>query len=793
MPADIPCEHCGANCGKHPVVWEEKDFCCHGCKQVYQLLNEHNLTQYYGIDENPGIKIELPSHSTKYAFLDKDEIKDKIYEFYEEGIAKVTFYIPSIHCASCIWLLEHLNKLHVGVKQASVNFVRKEYSVSFATAEITLRELVELLVSIHYVPDISLQTLNKKDITSVDKSLIYKIGVAGFIFGNVMLFSLPEYFNGESLGSSLGVFFNYISFVMSVPLVFYSGSDYIISAYKNIRKGIINIDLPIALGLITLFIVTSFEVLTGRGPGYSDSMSGFLFFLLIGRWYQSKTYLSLAFDRDYKSYFPVAVTKVEKGEESSVLLEEIEIGDKLIIRAKELIPADSVLVSGQALIDYSFVTGESTPVKKEIGEPLYAGGIQSSGSIEVKVSKEVKQSHLTQLWNQSEQKGASKNTMVSIIDNISIYFTVIVILIATFGLVYWIFTGTFQQAVLVFTSVLIVACPCALALSLPFSTGNAMRILGSKGFYLKNTSIVERLTKVDTIVFDKTGTITKPDENNVEFIGKDLSNDEITAAVSLSRQSVHPLSNALSKANKEIDPVPVEGFVEVSGRGIYGTVEGKAIKLGTKEYVTGKNAHYENKGTTVHFAVNEKYKGYFIISNKYRTGFGKLIEGLRKKYALFVLSGDNDTEKERLSKFINPDNLFFSQQPMDKMDFIDRLHLQNKTVLMTGDGLNDAGAFMKSDVALSVADDIYHFSPAGDAIIESSKFGKLYSYIKYAKKTMQVVRISFLISFLYNGIGLGFAITGNLSPVVAAILMPVSSVTIVLFATLTTKMMARKL
>ncbi len=793
MSSNIPCEHCGADCGKDVVVWNDKNFCCHGCQQVYQLLNEHKLNQYYGIEKNPGIKIESAAHSNKYAFLDKEEIQDKIYEFNEDGIAKVTFYIPSIHCASCIWLLEQLNKLNKGVKQASVNFIRKEYTVTFATKEISLRELVELLVSIHYIPDISLQTLNKKDITSIDKSLIYKIGVAGFIFGNVMLFSLPEYFNREALGSSLGVFFNYISFVMCVPLVFYSGSDYIISAYKNIRKGIINIDMPIALGLITLFIVTTFEVLSGRGPGYSDSLSGFLFFLLIGRWYQSKTYLSLSFDRDYKSYFPIAVTKVEKGEESSVLLEEIDVDDKLLIRAKELIPADSVLVSGQALIDYSFVTGESAPVRKEIGEPLYAGGIQASGSIVIRVTKEVKQSHLTQLWNQSEQKNTSKSTIVSIIDKISLYFTIAVILIATLGFGFWLFNGTFQQAILVFTSVLIVACPCALALSLPFATGNAMRIMGSKGFYLKNTSIVERLTKVNTIVFDKTGTITKPDESNVEFIGHALKRDELIAAISLSRQSVHPLSNALSKGHDEISSIKVEGFVEMSGRGIFGYAEGRVIKLGTKKFVCGEESLKENSKATVHLSIDNDYKGYFAISNKYRKGFRQLIGDLGKKYRLFVLSGDNDAEKERLSNFFQQENLLFNQQPVDKMNFIGKLQQQGNTVLMTGDGLNDAGAFMKSDVALSVADDIYHFSPAGDAIIESSKFAKLYYFIKYSKRAMQIVRISFLISFLYNGIGLGFAITGNLSPVVAAILMPVSSVTIVLFTTLSTKLIARNL
>lgn len=792
MHAKIPCEHCGADCGKYPVVWEEKNFCCNGCLQVYRLLHENKLYSYYGMEENPGIKVESQAYSNKYAFLDKEEVCQKMYDFYEDPIARVTFYIPSIHCASCIWLLERLDRLNSGVKQGNVDFIKKEYTVIFDTTQITLRELVELLVSIHYIPDISLQTLNKKDITSVNKSLIYKIGVAGFIFGNVMLFSLPEYFNGESLGGALGKFFNYMSFVLTVPLVFYSGSDYIISAWKNIRKGIVNIDLPIALGLITLFVVTSVDVFTGSGPGYSDSLSGFLFFLLIGKWYQSKTYLSLSFDRDYTSYFPVAVTRITDENEESTLLENIKIGDRLLIRTRELIPADSVLVKGTALIDYSFVTGESIPVKKEKDDFLYAGGVQTSGVIEVEVKKEVKQSHLTQLWNKSEEKVVRGKSLVSIIDKISIYFTIVVILVALTGFGFWLTIGTFHKAILVFTSVLIVACPCALALSLPFTYGNAMRMLGNKGFYLKNTSVIERLTRIDTVVFDKTGTITKPDESEVQYFGETLSTDQIQWIVSVARQSLHPLSYALAHANKSSENLTVKGFVEMAGRGIYGMVNGHEIRLGSSDFILESTENEVSASTKVYVEIDKEFRGFYRFGNKYRKGFEQLIQDFSSEFEVYLLSGDNDSERQTLSKYFAEENMHFYCQPQDKMDFIQQLHQKGRNILMTGDGLNDSGAFMQSDVALSVADDIYHFSPAGDAIIEASRFERFYRYIKYARMAQKVVKLSFLISFLYNFIGLGFAISGNLSPVVAAILMPISSVSVVAFTTVTTRWLARK-
>jgi Cu+-exporting ATPase len=794
MPNDNTCIHCGADCGKHPDIWKDKAFCCSGCKQVYQLLQEHNLNSYYNYEKNPGIKIEHPESQSKYAFLDRDDIREKLYEFHENNIARVKFYIPSIHCASCIWLLENLNKLNPGIVHSTVNFVKKELTATFRTSEISLRTLVELLVSIHYIPDISAKTIDKKKATSVDRKLMYKIGVAGFVFGNVMLYSLPEYFSGKALEGNLNLFLSYVSFLLTIPVVFYSGSDYIISAWKNLRKGIINIDLPIAIGILTLFAVTSFEIISQTGQGYSDSLAGFLFFLLIGRWYQNKTYQSLSFDRDYESYFPVAVSRLSKNNvEESCLLDEINVGDTLLIRNKELIPADAVLVSGSALIDYSFVSGESVPIRKEKGEPLYAGGIQNGASITIRVEKEVKQSHLTQLWNQSEKKTTSGKSLKSLIDKISVWFTIVIILISLGGFIYWLSIGKLQTAILVFTSILIVACPCALALSMPFSLGNGMRMLGNYGLYLKNAAVIEKLSRINTIVFDKTGTLTKPDENDIEYKGDDLSEEELKAVYSLVSQSAHPLSYALAKSLDENEEQSIKGFVEIQGRGIYAEVSGMKISIGSETYITGEAKSKTDTTSNVFLKINEKVKGTFKINNAYREGLTDAFEHIKQHFDIYLLSGDNSSERRNLQKWFQDNKLFFNQQPADKMKFVQRLKQDGNNVLMTGDGLNDAGAFMESDVALSVADDIYHFSPAGDAILEASNFGKLYSYIRYSQHAMTIVKISFVISFLYNSIGLAFAITGNLTPVVAAVLMPVSSVTVVGFATLSTKILAKKI
>jgi len=572
---------------------------------VYQLLNENKLYNYYELEDKPGIKVETTEFGNKYAFLDKDEIRDKLISFSEGSIVKVKLYVPVIHCASCIWLLENLQRINKGIKYSFVNFTRKEVDITFDESLISLRKLVELLSSLHYIPDLSMSLSDKKDDSKSYKKLLYKIGVAGFVFINVMTYSLPAYFNGEPLDEKLQSLFGILSYILVIPVVFYSGSDYYISAIKNILKKNISIDLPIAIGIIVLFLVSSYEILFTGGTGYCDSLAGLIFFLLVGKWYQGKTYEALSFDRNYKSYFPIAVTKINKQIEESVLLEHIKAEDELLIRNKELIPADSILIEGEGQIDYSFVTGESIPVVKKKGDFIYAGGRQMGGIIKIRVEKEVSQSHLTKLWNQDRTYEKPSESLNTLSDKISKYFTLVIISIALGGFVYWMLKGEVETAIFVFTAVLIVACPCALALSIPFTFGNTMRIFGKKGLYIKNTNVIERLSKVDTIVFDKTGTLTKPNESKITFTGEALSSEEEDALYSMTKQSTHPLSIAISSQYRSREYHQPEHVVEVAGRGIYGKVNGLEVKIGSEEFVCNSHNGNEQEVSVVYVSINE--------------------------------------------------------------------------------------------------------------------------------------------------------------------------------------------
>ncbi len=794
MSEDLKCIHCGNSCGKIPVIFDGKPFCCSGCFTVYQILNTNKLKQYYQIEQMPGIRIEdekQPASET-YAFLDLDKFKSQILTFSEGGISKVSFFIPTIHCASCIWLLENLHQLHSGIIQSFVNFPKKEINITFNETEISLRQLVELLVSIHYIPEINQHSIEKPTGDKAEKRLFIKIGIAAFSFMNAMIYHFPQYLPGHQfLDADMKRLFGWLSVALAIPVLLFSANDYFLTAWKSLKKKMISIDLPIALGLITLFTQSLIEILSGRGIGYIDSLTGLVFFMLIGRWYQGKTYQALSFERDYKTYFPLAVTKITGEGTKTIALEDLRPEDHILVRNQEIIPADSVLLSETANIDYSFVTGESMPVAKKAGDFVFAGGRQIGNAIELTIEKEVEQSYLTQLWNQTENPFAANNKLNTIINRVSQYFTIAVVLIALCAGGFWYFNKP-DIAVFAFTSVLIIACPCALALTVPFTFGSTMRQFGRRGFYLKNTAVIEHLQRVNTVVFDKTGTITNARQSEVQFMGNDLSPKQKLMIKSLAFHSSHPLSKTLCNSIEGDQLLDVTDFQEIPSMGLSGKINDIRINLGSKYFVTGSKTDEENMKTEVWVFINDSVAGYFQFENEYRRGLKELIGKLEKNYELHLLTGDNEAEKPNLiSYFGNSRSLHFNQSPTDKLEYVRNLQKQGKNVLMIGDGLNDAGALNESNVGIVIADNVFNFSPACDAILDSKRFANLNKYIDFTRQSMKIVYAGFGISFLYNLIGLSFAVQGNLSPIVAAILMPASSVSVVVFASFSVSLRAK--
>ena len=785
------CFHCGNEINKKDeVVFDEKKFCCTGCKTVYEIFSQNDLTCYYDFQASPGASPQ--DINGKYEFLDDEKIIDKLLEFQEDTTHIVSLYIPHIHCSSCIWILENLQKLKEGISTSQVNFPEKKVRITFHPEQTSLKEIVYLLSSIGYEPYISLENFDEGK-KKVDRSLIYKIGVAFFCFGNIMLLSFPEYFEVEEYWiNQYRGFFRWLIFALALPSFIYSASGYYVSAWKSIKSGLLNIDIPIALGIVVMFVRSTVDIIFDFGQGFFDSMTGLIFFMLLGKLFQQKTYDFLSFERDYKSYFPIAITKLlPNGDEIAVQVYDIEKGDRLLIRNQELIPVDGILISEKASIDYSFVTGEAVPIEKKSGDKLYAGGKQQGKVIEMEVLFSVSQSYLTQLWSNDVFQKKVNQQHKTITDKISRYFTPALLALAFLSFFYWIFIDT-ATAFNVFTAILIVACPCALALTAPFTLGNVLRIMGNRKFYLKNALVVEQLAQVDTLVFDKTGTITTNKKTAIVYEGETLTSNELQLLKNTLRGSNHPLSRRLYDFLPEFERMNLDEFEEVIGKGIFATIDNHKIKLGSSSFVKNLNESTHKK-TKVHVEINGIYKGSYVFNNQYRKGLEQLFESLAKEYDLVVLSGDNDGERAILTKMLpSKTTLVFNQKPEQKLAYIEQLQQNGKNVMMIGDGLNDAGALAQSNVGLSISENVNVFSPACDGIMDASQFDKIGFFMKYSKNAMKTIYMSFGLSILYNIVGLSYAVTGNLSPLVAAIIMPLSTITIVSFVTIMSNFYARE-
>ena len=775
------CFHCGDEVIGKGISFDDKSFCCNGCKSVYRLLSSNELGSFYDLESQAGTK-PSSSNEHKYAFLDVESIRQKFIDYEDEKHVHITLFLPQIHCSSCIYLLENLTKIDPRVQSCQVNFTKRQATIVIQK-ELAISELSNILDKIGYAPNFGSRKEHEK---KQNNKYLFKLGVAGFAFGSIMLWSFPEYLGLEDTDAGYRNFTSYLSFFVSIPVLLYSANEYLISAYKAIRFKSLNLDVPISIGILALYIQSCYNIFSGLGPGYMDSFAGFVFFLLIGKWFQNKTYRSLSFERDYTAYFPVAVTRIKNETEEIIEIDEIKVDESILIRNQEVIPCDSILQSDSAKIDYSFVTGEAIPVEKVKGDFVFAGGKLLGKQTVFKVQKESNRSHLTQLWNEN----STKENVEDEPDKLSVYFLAAVLIIAFISGIIW-YTIDSSRITEIVVSILIVACPCALALSKPFTHGNIMRLLGRKGLYLKNTSIIEAINKTTDVVFDKTGTLTTGSTDKVSFEGNELTQELANTIILLANSSTHPLSRSIVlflRDKSSSSQFELHDFSESSGEGISGKISDQEIKIGASSYVHKDAVKVENE-TSSHVSINDKYIGRFIFQSEFRFGISDLLNNLNRNYKVHILSGDKDRDKQYLLEN-NPSltNIHFNQSPQDKLDYIQKLENNGAHVMMVGDGLNDSGALETATTGIAISEDVFRFTPSSDAIIEASKLVKLITYLNTSKYANTVLQICYAFSIIYNIVGLTFAISGNLTPLIAAILMPLSSISIVLISTLSTSL-----
>ncbi|WP_185864001.1 heavy metal translocating P-type ATPase [Blattabacterium cuenoti] len=738
-----------------------------------------------------------------FDFLDDEKISEKIIDYHHKNITTVRFFIPSIHCVSCVLILESLPKLYKNILNSTVDFSSKKIWITYNNIEFKLSDIAQLLDSMGYKPSINFESIENRK--SLGRKLIGKLAISFFCFGNIMLLAIPEYVGAlkeDIWFMNHRNFFRYLMMILSLPVVVFSFTDHIKYAVLGLKKHVLNMNVPISIGILVLFLWSCYEVFLDLGSGYFDSLSSFSLFLLISKIFQIQTHNKiLSFDKNYKSFYPALITKIHSNKkEEKIMLSYLKKGDLILIRNEEIVPADSILMKGNAILDNSFITGESDLISStKMGERIYAGSKQKGEAILIKVIKNMDHSYLSLLWNKNKSNRLRHKKLFdlnSISTRFSQYFTPIILIITIVTGIYWSFSHDVSKIFHTVFSVLIITCPCALVLSTPLIFGNMIRVFSKKGFYVKDIFTMERISSSKTLIFDKTGTITDPNKEKIFFVGN-MKNEEKKMIASLLKNSSHPLSQKILSELSIKDFYFIKNFREIIGKGLEGIIRDVPVKIGSSKYlgITNKiiNENEINQ-TTVFISINHKFVGYFLFRNYYREGIEKMFQNL-KEYKIVILSGDhNDLEKKYLKSILpKSSQVFFSQSPEDKLNYVKKLQEKGETIIMFGDGINDCAALNQSEVGISVSENPTSFFPSCDAFMQSNCMNQIFLFLKISKVSTKLVFINLMISLLYNSIGIFFAVTGNLNPFIAAILMPLSSFSVIFFSMISTWIVSRKL
>jgi Cu+-exporting ATPase len=714
-----------------------------------------------------------------YNVLDEPGVQQRFTEYASERTVMLRFEVPGMHCASCVWLLDQLHRFDAGVLRSDVDFMRKTVRVEIDRERTTASAVAKLLSSLGYEPLINTEG-NELGLDvqrrSVIRGFYMRIGIAGFAAGNVMMISIARYLAGfGGLTATLETLFSVLSIGLSIPVLVYSASPWYRSAIGALRHKRMNLDVPVALGISVLFIRSVFDIVSGTGEGFLDSFAGLVVFLLVGRLFQQKAFDAVSFDRTYRSFFPLSVRVERKGQAEIVPIDQVKIGDVMLIRNGEVVPCDSVLISPVSYFDYAFVTGESLPVENTEGQIVHAGGKVVGSAARLTATKNVSQSYLASLWERAGGRRA-RRAYLDLSDRFGARFTYGAIAIALAGFVFWL--PDLPMAVNVLTAVLIIACPCALTIAAPVTLGTAMARLGMRGIYVKEPGTLLELTDPDVVIFDKTGTLTEP-EHRLTVDPRTSAHPLWPKVQALASQSTHPISRSIAS---DVVASDMEHVTEVPGKGIVGTVDGYHVVIGSIDLVReyAHNGDVASDSTAAAYAlVDGEVIGILRVEPRLRKGIADVITALRRSVSLRLVTGDTDRDRPLFERLFRRDEMVFNQGPDDKVDALNNARSGKGRVVMIGDGLNDAAAMSAADASIAITDGTSTLVPACDVVMSAKEVENLPKLFWYAKTMTKVIRANLIFTVFYNVLGLSLALSGILTPVLTAILMPVSSLIVI--------------
>jgi len=787
----------------------QRSFCCPGCRSVCEAIYAAGLQGFYQRTPDGQPLAPPPVLPKQLALYDLDEVQEEFVDRLAET-RDVHLLVEGIHCAACVWLIEHGLHSHPGVAEAEVNLTGKRLHVRWNNSKTKLSAILKRLGDIGYAavpydPEIAEGALKRQN-----RYLLYRMAFAGFAMMNLLWISIALY-SGADRGEFRGMF-HWVGFALATPTLLYSGYPFYKGAWTGLRSLHLGMDLPIVIGASITYAYSVYVTLTGTlvGEVYYDTVVNFLFVILVGRYLEAISKgQAVAATQRLLDLQPRVATVVQEGREQIVPIRSVRSGDVVVVRPGEKIPVDGVVLEGNSEVDESMLSGESVPVAKDHGDRVSAGTINGSGSLRLQVEGLLKDSALGRIIRLVEEAQASKAPIQCVADRIVPWFVAVTLVLALLTFLWWQSTS-FELALLAATSVLIITCPCAFGLATPMSIAVASGLGARHGILVKTGAVLESLSSITHFVFDKTGTLTEGQMSVSVVHGENVSWEPggqpdrpprellemLTAVAAAEHYSEHPLAGAIRRLAETfdlaVDPGAITRFVSRPGYGI-------KARVGDQQVVVGSAAWLERNGiapaerftvlaqgleargmSSLHCAVAGREQALLGVEDRLRPDAPGLIAQLcTKGMRLTLLSGDRRRTALAVAQRLGGMEVIADVLPEDKDRVIAELQVGGHQVAMVGDGVNDAPALVRADVGIALGSGTDVSIASADIVLMSNELDKVSLAAALSRRTLRTIRQNIGISIAYNLVMVPLAVAAFITPLVAAIAMPISSLLVI--------------
>lgn len=801
MPNKVLCSHCHLKFDESVMIKEFNNcllkessapkrlthyFCCKGCQGVFHLLNEEGLESFY--EKAGNIELTPPLENFEDALnFDSESFYDRFVKTDSDGFSEVSLIIEGIHCSACVWLNEKALHKMDGVVEANINFTNNKATIVWSDDIVKLSSIIEMIRSIGYNAFAYDALAQETHANRERKSYYLKMAVAIFASMNIMWIAVAQYagyFSG--ITQDVKTILNIAEGILATPVLFYSGWIFFRGAYYGLKTKVVNMDLLVATGASLTYFYSIYITVSEYGEAYFDSVSMIITFVLIGKFLEVLSKKSVADTLDViTKNIPTEVKILKDDTILTCKLDDVKVGDSIIVSSGEKILLDGEIIKGDGSFDESTLTGESEPVYKSIGANVVSGTVSIDADIHYRATKDFKHSTLSNIVSLLESAISKKPKIQQIANRLSEYFSsaILALSLITF-LVWWFWSHSFETSFMIGISVIIIACPCALALATPVATLVGLALGASRGILFKEAAQLETMAKADTLVLDKTGTITigKPEvikENIYEEYDKKL-------LYSLVKSSNHPVAHGIFEYIKSQDEnivdIIFDEFSQVPAQGIKAKYGEKELLGGNKKLLDENSivVDYLSEETLFYFVIDKKVVAMYELADKIKDRAKELVVNLNKRAIdIIMLTGDNATVAKKVAVEIGIKNFIYEQTPISKAEYISELHAKNKTVVMVGDGVNDILALARADIGIVMGSGSDIAVEIGDVVLLDDSLKSLEDAFKISRTTFGLIKQNLLISLAYNAITIPLAMAGYVIPLVAAISMSVSSLLVV--------------